>query len=391
MGMTVAFGFLKNILLARELTKADFGLFNLIMTLAGFIYPVALLGQQNTVVRVFSKLGPEEYDWRNFFGKVLGIGFSIALVLTTISSLSYKFDLGNYVFLTVVICSSIVIDLYTYLFRAKGNYKTSILLHRCVRIAFPLALLALFYWDKRGLNQILWVFGALYIVHSLSVVFYTTRHVNGGLKKVTRLEHKEGFLILLADVAMLVVVSTDKLLLAKLVDLDKVGEYFAIFAITRIFELALHSIDFVLFPHSNKMQQLNVAKLIFAAVAVGGVISGLYIAFGQAIIHYVYAGKYDASYYLIPFFCGIGVLQLLHVVPASIIRGRLGKSALKSITVYDSVVMFLGIGATFFLISRWQILGAVVATSLIWFLRVFSAYVVMVQYSETRHSYGHLK
>ncbi|MFQ5677186.1 MAG: oligosaccharide flippase family protein, partial [bacterium] len=168
--MTVGFGFFKNILMARELSKSDFGLFNLIMTLVGLIYPLAMLGQQNTLVRFFSKYTPDEYDWPSFIQRLLLLVLPVSIGFTAIASLFYDFSRTALFFLPVVILSSVIADLYTYILRAIGRYESSILLHRSIRIAFPVALLGLIYADAFSLEMTFYLFGALYILHSVVII-----------------------------------------------------------------------------------------------------------------------------------------------------------------------------------------------------------------------------
>ncbi len=380
MGVGIAFGFLKNILLARELNKEDFGLFNLIMTIAGLIYPLALFGQQNTIVRVFSKRRPEDYNWKSYFHKLL-LGASIAALIGGIASTYfYKLTALNFIFLLVVIGNSMIADLYTYIFRATGQYETSIILHRSIRVAFPIILLLLILLDKSELNTILYFFGALHLIHSFAVMLYTNKRVGLGTKKLTKNDYKEGLILICSDITMLVIISVDKLFLAKLTNLERVAEYFAIFSLMRIFEIVQHAIDFVLIPHSNKVVEVNVKGIFFKVLGIGLVISLFYLILAKPIIHFLYSGKYDSGIQLVPYFCLVGLLQLLYVVPASIIRGRLEQKALKTLTAYDLTLLFASILLTYVFITLWDIIGALIATSLIWLMRLCLTYLVLLKY-----------
>jgi O-antigen/teichoic acid export membrane protein len=388
MGVIVVFGLLKNVLLARGLSKADFGLFNLILTLAGFIYPLSMLGQQNTAVRVFSKDGPQEYNWKQFFRKLIPIAFGISLGAAAGALFFYSLTTLEFLFLAVLICTTILAELYTYIFRAVAKYERAVFLYRSIRIALPLAVLLLGYLNRMEFKTILQVFIALHVSHAALIVFYTHRNVASGDRSLTRREYREGGFMLLSDLAALVIISIDKLLLAQLVDMESVGEYFAILAITRIFELASQSTDYVLIPHSNKVEHLKIKRMTFTILIGGSAVALFYVILGKPIIHYLYSGKYDSSNSLIPLFCVIGILQLLHVVPASVIRGRLVESALKTMTILDLILMVFAIVATYFFILKWQIIGALVATALIWGIRAGMAYAVLGKYHISAESQG---
>lgn len=380
LGITVGFGLLKNILLARELSKSDFGLFTLIMTLVGFIYPIVMLGQQNTIVRFFSKHSPRDYDWNKFIQKLHLISVPLAFLFIFISSIFFNFSHLAIIFLLIVILSSIAADLYTYLLRAIGQYESSIFLHRCIRIILPLALISLLYLNKFYLNTIFLVFGAIYVLHSLIIVLYTRKKTSYGIQQIPKSKHKEGLFILGSDLSLLVVISVDKLFLGRLVNFEEVGVYFAIYSLMRIFELALHSIDYVLIPHSNIVDNLNIKKIMIQVSGFGLLICGFYIIFGKLITHFVYSGKYDDGYYLIPFFCLIGFLRLLYVVPSSIIAGRLEPKALKMTVFYNTIFMVLNIIIAFIFITIWQLKGAIISTSIIWLLRTSAAFVILFKF-----------
>ncbi len=89
LAVTVSFGFLKNVLLGLRPSKADFGLFNLVMTRVRLIYPLALLGQQNALVRVLSRSRPEDYDWRRYVHRCLPLMGPLAAVLAASAALLY--------------------------------------------------------------------------------------------------------------------------------------------------------------------------------------------------------------------------------------------------------------------------------------------------------------
>jgi O-antigen/teichoic acid export membrane protein len=389
LGITVGFGLLKNILLARELSKSDFGLFTLIMTLVGFIYPIVMLGQQNTIVRFFSKHSPSDYNWNKFIQKLYLISVPLVFLFIYISSFFFYFSLLAFFFLLIVILSSIAADLYTYLLRAIGQYESSIFLHRSIRIIFPLALIALLYLNKFYLNTIFLVFGAIYILHSLIIVLYTHNKTPYGTNQIPKSNYKEGLFILGSDFSLLVVISVDKLFIGRLVNFEELGVYFAIYSLMRIFELALHSIDYVLIPYSNKVENLNIKKMMIQVSGIGLLISGFYIIFGKLITHFVYSGKYDDGYYLILFFSLIGFLRLLYVVPSSIITGRLESKALKLTVFYNTIFMVLNIIIAFIFITIWQLKGAIISTSIIWLLRTSAAFAILFKFYKP-HTFQHL-
>ena len=376
LAVTVSFGFLKNVLLGRELSKADFGLFNLVMTLVGFIYPLALLGQQNALVRVLSRSRPEDYDWKHYVHRCLPFMVPLATVLAVSAALLYDLAVDAWLFLVIAALGSMAADLYSYVLRARGRYEHAILLHRSVRVALPLALLLLMYLDAVSLKATFAVFGLLYLLHGAMVAATTYRSVGSGSQALTRHHFTEGLFILGSDFSLLVVGSVDKLFLGRMVNLELVAIYFAILSLMRLFDLALQAVDYVLMPQSNKMPEVRLGRITAKVFGVGLAITAFYLVLGKPVTGWVFAHKYDAGVRLIPFFCLIGLLRLLYTVPASIVAGRLGAGALKRLVSFNSAVILVNVALSFWFIKQWQITGALISVAVVWFLRTCAAYAV---------------
>ncbi|RMD60698.1 hypothetical protein D6833_09275 [Candidatus Parcubacteria bacterium] len=376
LAVTVSFGFLKNVLLGRELSKADFGLFNLVMILVGFIYPLALLGQHNALVRVLSRSRPEDYDWKGYVHKHVPVMVLVAGALALAAAAVYGLRSDALFFLLLAILSSMAADLYSYILRAKGRYESSILLHRSVRIALPLAFLLLIYFNAVNLTRTFAIFGALYLAHALVVMTVTYRSTAAGRRTLTKQNFTEGLFILGSDLSLLVVGSVDKLFLGRMVSLEDVAIYFAILSLMRLFDLALQAIEYVLMPQSNKMSSLRLRGIVAKVFGVGVAITAFYVLVGGTIIQFVFAHKYDDGIAYIPYFCLIGMLRLLYTVPASIISGRLGSVALKRLVGVNSLIILVNLALSFSFIKFWHIRGALVSVAAVWLLRTCTAYAV---------------
>ena len=79
--ISVLFGLIKNILLGRMLTKYDFGIYALSMTVIGMLYPILLFGQQRGLVRFFVSHKIEDYNWRKPISVLINISFVLSMII----------------------------------------------------------------------------------------------------------------------------------------------------------------------------------------------------------------------------------------------------------------------------------------------------------------------
>lgn len=373
--ISVVFGLAKSIFLARELPKQDYGLFNLLLTIIAFTYPIALFGQQNAFVRFFSKNELSQYNWIKIVRSIIIASCVTILVALVIFTRIYEelksLELG---FLFVAILGSVIGDLYTSLTRAKGEYEKSIFLQRSIRIVFPPVLLVLYWLQQLNLKTVLISFGIFYCFYSLYIIFDSHRSIPAGSQLYPKSAYQDGFLFLGTDISLLVIISIDKFLIAKLTTLEDLAIYFAAFSITRLYELALQAIEYVLMPYSNKMKQIRLTKLLIPIVIMVVLITLFYYLMGPFLMQVLYKGKYNAGISLIPFFCAVGIVHMFYSIPASIIGGRFQQKALKFLLYSNSSLIVVNFLLGILLIQLYGLKGAILATFTVWLLRTVVAF-----------------
>jgi O-antigen/teichoic acid export membrane protein len=382
MAFSVFFGLLKNIFLARELSKTEMGIFTLAMTIVGFIYPISLFGQQSAFVRKFSQRGLTAYNWKRTFQHILVISVLIVLVGLLIAAHIYHEELQVFVllFLFVAIYSSVIAELLTSVARSIGEYEKSVILYRSIRFAFIFALVTIYLLDCFNLTTVLLVFAILYILHALiiSIIIYSGYPV--GSTSLPKSFYLEGLLFLGSDLSLLVIVSVDKFFLAKMMSLDQLAIYFSIFAITRLYDLALQATEFVLMPYSNRVAKLPLPRIMLYVLLMAAGITIFYVIFGEGLLQLLYDGKYNEGVSLIPWFCAIGIFRMFYSIPASIIGGRLQPVVLRHLLMANSGLIILNIGLVAFLISNFGLIGAVAATFAVWVFRNVGAYALLFRF-----------
>jgi O-antigen/teichoic acid export membrane protein len=162
--------------------------------------------------------------------------------------------------------------------------------------------------------------------------------------------------------------------------LNELAVYFSIFAITRLYDLALQATEFVLMPYSNKIEKLILPRIITFVFLVAIGITFFYLTLGETIIDIIYGNKYAEGIVLLPWFYAIGVCRIFYCVPASIIGGRLKQKALRYLLVSNSSLIVFNVALVAFFISRYGLIGAAAATLTVWLFRNLGAYILLFKY-----------
>jgi O-antigen/teichoic acid export membrane protein len=372
------FAILRNILLGRILSKADMGLMSLLITIISFVGPIALLGHHNAIIRFLSKeerVG--QYNWKRYNHIVLISGSVIAVLSIFVLSYIYSFSTTVFLFLFLAIFATMIGDIYKEIIRAQGRYELSLILQRSERFVIPLILLGLYFAGSFNLLNIFKMFGLVYILYAAAVVGVVYFICPVGKKPVPISVHKDAFFFWGLDISLIVLASVDKLFIGKWTSYETMAVYYATFTIMRLYDLAAESLEYVLLPHSNKMQRIPWLRWVFSVVILSLAITGFYLVSGHTVLNLLFKGKYNQGLTLIPWFCVVGILRVLYIIPSSIIGGRMAISELKSLHKSNIILMVFNIIIVGIFTYFWGVIGAIAATILIWSARVVIGYVIV--------------
>ncbi len=378
------FAILRNILLARGLSKADMGLMSVLITLVSFLVPVALLGYHNAIIRFLSVEGHcRKYDWKKFIRRIHWITAGVAMVGIAAAARIYHFSWIPIGFLVASVLSMIGAELYKEVIRAQGRYELSLILHKSERYALPLFLVVLFAFGAFHLRSILVGFSLLTIAYGFTLYLFTRRSAPCGDEPVPIRVHKDAFFFWGMDVSLIVLVTLDKLMVAKWTSYETMAVYYTTFTIMRLYDLAAESLEYVLLPHSNKVQRIRLKAWIVPILSVCAVITLFYLSLGGAVMELLFQGKYSQGVLFIPWFCGVGVMRVLYIVPSSIIGGRLGSAALKQWYQSNLLLVILNVLVAVAMTSRFGAVGAVVSSLIVWSVRLAVGYGILFRYRRT--------
>ncbi|MCF7878854.1 MAG: oligosaccharide flippase family protein, partial [Candidatus Omnitrophica bacterium] len=321
MALMSLFHITNTLILARNLSKPQMGLFRMVLTLAQFIFVISLLGMDASFIRFFSRKPPAGYRWRPYLGKVLFFCAIPALILAFTAGSFYDLR-GWYIFyLIAAILLSMANRLFTSLLKAKKYFAKATFLERSSSIFFFIFLMIFVAGKGIYLNRVF----VAYIVSALLavalIIFFAFRFLPSGKKPLPRHLASNGFIffgILVTTIAML---NSSQLFIAKMVSYKALAVYTVILSVMRIFELSMNALYHVFVPSFNNDRPLEAKRTIIFLLLIAFAIGAFYFVLGKPLIHFLFKGKYDEGISLVPFFIGLGIMRILYIFPASIAAG----------------------------------------------------------------------
>ncbi|MCH8011194.1 MAG: oligosaccharide flippase family protein [Candidatus Marinimicrobia bacterium] len=377
---SVLFGTFKNIFLARELTQEEMGLFYLAMTIVGFVYPLSMFGQQKSIVRFFSRNDPSIYNWKRGSFWIVCWGTIFTSIVLVVVSRIYHLTSVIIVFTMFAILSSVVAELFTNFIRSQGHYELAIFLQRSVRFILPVVLVLLYIFGKFELLLILLWFSTVYVVLSLIILGVTYTLVPSGEERLPTSMYWDNAFFVGLDLSALIMALAVNFFIAKMISIEALGIYFAIFSVMRVYDLANQAIEYILMPHSIRLKKKQMIRVIIQISGIAVFISLFYFLFGQQLVEVLFKGKYNEGIGLIPLFAAVGFANILNVVPLSVIGGRLEQEVLKRFFYFSMCLAFLTLFLNAWFIYLWQLIGALIALLIIAVLRLVIGYTILFKY-----------
>ena len=380
--LSVIFGFSKGLILARMLSIRDFGIYSLSLTIIGLIYPLLLFGQQKGFIRFFVKNNILKYDWKRPIINILYICFLVSSLILPIISWYYDVGFLFFYFCLISIASSLIIELLSNVVRSAGFYEIALLLQRTVRIIIALTALAFFLIEFSTLSNIFLVFGTIQLLYALFVYFFVINKINIGSKIVPSSAYRDGLYFSAMDIISLANTYGINLIIASALSIEYLGAFFAVSIILKIYETFVQSTDFVVMPSSGQIDKSTLQVIMIKNVLIGVFISFMLIKFGNILLSYIYAKKYDDYLNLIPIICLLGIVKMMDIIPTSIISGTSNKKALKKFLSFNIIITLFLLICSFFSINQYGLAGAIFCLVILYSLRsVFGFWILRKKFN----------
>ncbi len=361
----------KTIILGRQLSEYDFGLYSLLLALIGFTYPISLLGQRNSIVRFCSNFEISTYNFKRYYQHLSLISTLIIALFVFSASLIYQFDLHIIVFLFIATLASAFLEFVPSFLRTQGRIVHSFFLFRGINILTFILSIYFIFQPQITINLVLLFYGSAFFGLGILVYLYGYTKFPAGGNTVPKSIWTNGYLLLGSDLALLMMVSIDKFIIPELISFEALALYFAIISIFKIFDIILQAANFVLLPYIKKLDKNHLFTIALIALTVGIVIYFSYYFLGPWLVHVAFKGKYDAGVSLIPILGLARVFQFFYILPESFITIRSGH--LKNLFKLNVMTIIISVVLTAALTAKFGLTGAASSLLIVWIIRFLGA------------------
>ncbi|MDP2923942.1 MAG: oligosaccharide flippase family protein [Candidatus Omnitrophota bacterium] len=367
---------LTNVVLGRNLSPYSFGRFKFINTVVIMVSTLLLFGQNASIIRTLSKDDFAKYNWRKFINSCLL--FSSFIGIIAVLSIGYFYKLyKETIFVYIGLMCAIGIEYSSSLLRSRNSYAYAMFFSKLSSISF-FAIIAVILYVVRTTDLYLILTGyALAFLLTFSIGISSTRKFENGKEEFPISTIKAGLILFLITASFTIMTQIDQFFIAKMLGYDKLAHYTVIITITRGFDLIATSLWFVLMPHYAKDYSRSIKTDSIKVTLIGILVSIFYLFFGGFLLHFLFKGKFDSSFYLIKFFIIIGFARVVYSIPSGIIGGRLKSRYLGIFLISCLAGILINIAGNYFLIPRFGLNGSAFSTMASWIFRVLAAYLVV--------------
>lgn len=356
------------IILARSLSKPEFGIYKLVLTIVELGSFIALIGMDASLVRFFSSpaISFKEYNWKAFFKKFYLISLLLIFIITGIFAVIYRFSPFVNVCIVILLCMVTSVSILSSLFRAQKRYTVSIFFARQHFLIFFPLLLMLYLFKNISIINILLCYIIASTLSNIIVIWCCLKNIPSGNMLIPASVLKNGFYFFGIGVFFMLTLKAGYLLIGKMLSYKDLAVYAIIGSTMRLFEFEQDASYYVLTPHLNTKKYISFRKIFLSLLIVGAGTVLIYILFGKTIVHYFFRGLYDEGFHLIPLFVSMGFVRLLDTLPASIISGRGSENILRRYFYSAMVFSIINIGLSYVFIHKWGLKGAAMASAITW-------------------------
>ncbi|MBN2564798.1 MAG: oligosaccharide flippase family protein, partial [Candidatus Eisenbacteria bacterium] len=375
--ISAALQVIMQMLLARNLTKSEVGLFSLLLGALPILSTISMLGQDASIVRFLTRSGEATYDVRAHVGRVLRIVLPLGLAAGLLGAWFYGLGVGLALTLTALVLSQNTVTVLSSVLRAAHRYELAMFGVRLPTIAAPLVLLTLRLNDSMNYQTTALALALAYLASTIAVGLRSSRAIERGAEKIPRSVMSDGLFFFGLGVSFSFMIAIDKLIIGKMMTFEDLALYASVFAIMRGFDFLFYSMNFVLMPRVNAVTNLRLKRLNLSIAGLAVVVAAVYLVFGDRILNVLYRGLYnDGTYLILPFVLS-GIAKLFYSVPSSVIGGRFPRRALVQFMWFNLAGMGVNLVLDIVLIRSMGLAGAAVATAIAWGIRLAGGYALM--------------
>jgi O-antigen/teichoic acid export membrane protein len=366
-------------LLARSLPKTQVGLISLLLGALPILTTLSMAGQGASTVRFLSRSAPGTYDSAAHARRILALVLPLGAVAALAGAGFYGLGWGLALVLVALVISQNTAVTVSSVLRAEHRYELAMTAMHLPAMAAAVVLIVLRLTGSLTYTTVVVTFGIAFLLSGCLIAVRGARTVRTGGKLVPRSVMREGLFLLGLNISFALMVSVDKLIIAKMLPYAELAVYASIFTVMRGFDFLFYSISYVLMPRVNVLQKVRLRQYNLLIAGLAGAVTVAYLILGDDVVSFLYEGRYDEGAFLILPFALSGIAKLFYSVPSSVIGGRLPRPALKQFLWFNLAAVVVNIVLDIIMIRAMGLMGAAIATAIAWGLRLAGGYVIIAR------------
>jgi O-antigen/teichoic acid export membrane protein len=379
-----ACGFVCAVLVQNKLPMEEAGRYVLLLTIIQVFTVLALLGHEKLFRRYFANFDVEEYAWRKQIKFTLLRSIPLLLAGLLWCRYQYSLNLFELCLAGIAVVSFMLSLLVGSILQSKEKFGLSAWAvggHRVFMFLVLIPVLAIMDLRSLPVCEIAILVG--FVLTTITSVCWCVSNTREGSKTIPRAYRRESLYFLGTAVSLLVYNFTDRMIIPAVMGEADLARYFAVYSPFLVFDMAAMALGSVLIVKvARNNVPVSAYTLRLAALAAAGFVACL-LCFGP-LVHLLYGGRYDDCRYLIPLIGLAKALNILLVVPISMLGGRLGRKALGVFAKTNVLLAPVNVLLVWWLAITMSLTGVAIGMliiSLQWNVAGFSA---VICYSRTR-------
>ncbi len=370
--------FLTNVLLARNLSQADYGYFSLVRTIAFLLPPLIFLGFNDALLRTEKTSRIFDVNWKNPAWKVFGIAIGICSVVSMGIRFVYDVTIQDLIILAFASLCYGRLTITNALFRLKGFYLRGQIITVMWRLLLVSGILILLVISDITITKVLIVFG---LAHGISFIVGLAGEMSlpqGEKEKRLGSFLQSGMVYYLINMTTLAMTQMDKLFISHLLSLNELAVFTAVSIIfVTVFNLIGSSAGFVLMPHFARGESINRKELIPPALLMPLAIGAVFFISGDWLVTSIFSEKYAGYTALIRISILIGMVQYFQNLVQYSLGGLASDKILKQFFVMILISAATMIFGFIIVIPSHGIEGAAMVTLICWLLSLIGGCILL--------------
>lgn len=368
LGSLASFG--ANVLLGRNLSQEDFGIFSLFRSVMLYLPTFAFIGFGNAMIRFARDNELSITNWKKPLRKINLIGVGVLLAAAGVIQWIYPFSLMEAVFIGIAAWLMARVLVTNSLLRIMGKMVLGQFTSLVWRYIFFVTLLATISWSEASIDRVLLLFFL-----SFGVMFIAARLIERGipvgsesiaLKKI--ISYGSTFFVI--NIFTILMTQMDKLIISTTLGTLSVGIYTGVSLVAlTAFNLAGSTIGYILMPHFSRERKIPVLEFLFYFFIIPGLILVLAFYSLEQVNTVLFDGKYSGINQLLRLSIILGVMQYYHNLIEFSLGGLSSKKSLKIFLGSILISLLILFSLSFMLVNHYGLAGIIMGCIAAWMFR----------------------